>query len=98
MSKIRKSAKGKDCQVRIYGYCCANPETTIAAHINRKGLHGMGCKTSDILTVRACCVCHDVLDGRMPSWYTREQLDGFALDALCRTLVAYEQEGLVCQK
>lgn len=97
MSKITKSAKGQECQVRIYGYCCGNPETTVAAHINRKGLHGMGCKTSDILTVRACDTCHSVIDSRIQTGYSREEIDSMVLDALCRTIIKYEKEGLIKQ-
>jgi len=32
-SKIRASAKGEDCQVRVEGVCNFNPETTILAHL-----------------------------------------------------------------
>ena len=98
MSKIRKSARLKDCLVRIPGVCNFNPETTIAAHISIAGLHGMGLKASDLLTVRCCSSCHDVIDGRVKSEFSKAEIKGFLLDALCRTLVEYEQEGLICKK
>lgn len=92
MSKIRKSAAGKDCLVRIPGICNFDPATTVAAHIRVAGMCGIGMKPSDILTVRACSSCHDVIDGRA-------KYDGdiklYIHEAHCRTLVEYEKEGLI---
>jgi hypothetical protein len=62
MSKIRKSARGQDCQVRIYGVCNHNPETTVLAHLNGGG---MGMKHPDIFGAWCCSSCHDVIDGRV---------------------------------
>ena len=63
MSKIRKSAKGKECQVRFEGVCNHNPETTVFAHINGGG---MGKKKLDIHGAYACSDCHRVID-QLPS-------------------------------
>lgn len=97
MSKIRKSAQGKDCLVRLPGICNFNPETTIAAHIRISGLCGVGMKPSDLLTVRACSSCHDEIDRR-----TRKLEADFVTiavhEAHCRTLVEYEKEGLISGK
>lgn len=98
MSKIRKSARGKDCQVRIIGVCNFDPATTVAAHVNIAGLHGMGAKSSDILTVRACSNCHDAIDGRIKTGLSKTELKADILDGLLRTLAEYEKEGLICQK
>ncbi|ECK2143415.1 DUF1364 domain-containing protein, partial [Salmonella enterica subsp. enterica serovar Enteritidis] len=32
MADLRKAARGRECQVRIPGYCNHNPETTVLAH------------------------------------------------------------------
>ncbi len=32
MANLRKEARGRECQVRIYGVCNGNPETTVLAH------------------------------------------------------------------
>lgn len=61
MSKITKSARGEDCQVRIPGACNRNPETTVFAHINGGG---MGMKQPDTEGSYCCSGCHDVIDGR----------------------------------
>lgn len=95
MSKIRKSAKGKECLVRLPGICNSNPETTVCAHISRKGTSGMGMKTSDLCSVRACSSCHDAIDGRINPWLAKFELDSYILDAFCRTVIEYEREGLM---
>ena len=63
MSKITKSARGEECQVRIPGVCNHNPETTVFAHI---GGGGMGMKQPDCEGAYCCSACHDVVDGRVP--------------------------------
>lgn len=95
MSKIRESARGQDCLVRLPGVCSFNRETVIAAHIRISGLCGIGIKPSDLLTVRACSNCHDVMDGRAKAAFPAEQLKIYVHEAHCRTLVEYEKEGLV---
>lgn len=94
-SKIRKFAKGKDCQLRLPGVCNHDPETSIAAHLRIAGTCGTGCKPSDLLTVIGCSACHDVIDGRVPSPFSAEELTLYVHEAHCRTLVLYEKEGLV---
>ena len=61
-TKITKSARGQDCQVRIPGVCNFNPETTVLAHLNGGG---MGMKAPDWQGAYCCSACHDVLDGRV---------------------------------
>jgi hypothetical protein len=60
--KIRESAKGKDCQVRIPGVCNFRPETTVLAHVARGS--GVAQKCDDIHSAYACSDCHDVIDGK----------------------------------
>lgn len=62
MSKIRQSAQGEMCTVRM-GCCNSNPETTVLAHLPCKH-SGMGMKSPDSIAVFACSNCHDVMDGR----------------------------------
>lgn len=61
--RVRESARGQDCTVRIPGACNFNPETTVLAHLPC-GQKGMGMKGFDTVAVYACSACHDVLDGR----------------------------------
>jgi hypothetical protein len=63
MSKLRKSAKGRDCQVRYEGVCNFNPETTVLCHVNGAG---MGIKKKDLHGAWACSACHSKAD-RLPA-------------------------------
>jgi len=63
MSKIRESARGKDCEVRLEGVCNGNPETTVLAHRNGGG---MGKKRIDTEAAYCCSACHSAVD-RLPS-------------------------------
>lgn len=67
MSKITKSARGMECQVRIIGVCNHNNETTVWAHPNSMAAgKGMRTKAYDALGAYCCSSCHDVIDGRVP--------------------------------
>jgi len=57
-SKIRESARGEDCSLRLG--MCSSPETVILAHIGRN--RGMGIKCADYFAVYACSNCHDIID------------------------------------
>jgi len=59
-SKLTKSARGQDCQIRIPGICNHNPETVVLAHLPGGGVGG---KMSDIHGAYACSDCHAVIDG-----------------------------------
>jgi len=61
--KIRNSARGQQCQVRIPGVCNRNTETVVLAHVGRGA--GMGQKCDDIHAAYACSACHDVIDCRV---------------------------------
>ncbi len=60
--KIRQSAKGQECQVRLNDICNFNSETVVFAHIGKGS--GMGQKCDDIHGAYACSKCHDELDRR----------------------------------
>lgn len=59
--KLRDSARGQECMLRLPGICNRNPETTVLAHLNGGG---MGIKKSDIFAAFCCSSCHDEIDGR----------------------------------
>lgn len=60
--KLRKSARGQDCTLRLPG-CNHDSSTTVLAHLPC-GHKGMGMKGPDVIAVFSCSACHDVLDGR----------------------------------
>ena len=61
--KLRASANGQDCAVRMPGICNFDTATTVLAHLPC-GQKGIGMKGFDIVAVYACSACHDVIDGR----------------------------------
>ena len=80
--KIRNSARGQECQVRIPDVCNRNNETVILAHVGKGS--GMGQKCDDIHATYACSACHDVIDGRVRIGDPRiNRL--YAYDAMIRT-------------
>jgi len=92
MSKIRKSARGEDCQVRIPGVCNFNPETVILAHKNGGG---MGYKANDMHSAYTCSSCHDVVDSRIKSTFTRCEIDLMFYDGMVRTQLILIEKGLI---
>lgn len=64
MANLRKEARGRECQVRIYGICNGNPETTVLAHYRMAGICGTGMKPDDLIGAWACSACHDEIDRR----------------------------------
>lgn len=61
MAKLRESARGQLCFVRVPGVCNFNPETVVLAHLNGGG---MGIKKSDLQGAFCCSSCHDEVDRR----------------------------------
>lgn len=92
MSKITKSARGEDCQVRLYGVCNGNPETVVLAHLNGGG---GGMKHSDIHGAYACSACHAWLDGGYVKNASREDRDLYHLQAMVRTQLILIEKGLI---
>lgn len=93
MSKIRESARGEECQVRIPVICNFNPETTVFAH---KGGAGMGTKSSDLLGAYCCSNCHDVIDGRSdPVIYSRNSVELAFYEGIFRTQLILLEKGLI---
>ena len=81
-TKIRKSARGETCSLRLGN--CSSDETVILAHIGRN--RGMGIKCADYMAVYACSSCHDIIDRRVDSEYSKDQLNTEKLRALEETL------------
>lgn len=93
MSKITKSARGQTCTIRLEG-CNGGPEneTVVFAHLNGGG---MGAKCLDIHGAYACSYCHDVLDSRKPSKYSKEELLLTHLLGMKRTQEMLVSKGLL---
>jgi hypothetical protein len=90
--KITDSARGEDCQVRIEGHCNFNFKTTIFAHLNGGG---MGFKVNDIHGAYCCSGCHDVVDSRVTTCWTRNQLLAWFYEGMVRTQLILLEKGLI---
>lgn len=94
MSKIRKSAKGEDCQIRIPGVCSFNPEETVLAH---DGGAGIATKSNDIHSAYSCYQCHLVVDGAKSVW-SYDQVRVMFYDGMVRTQLILIEKGLISVK
>lgn len=90
--KLRDSARGRECQVRIPGICNHNDETTVLAHLNGGGA---GTKQSDLFATFCCSSCHDAVDGRVQTKYFNDELDLMLLQGMVRTQQIWLDEGMV---
>jgi len=91
MSKLRKSAKGQDCLVRLPGICSFNPETVVLAHLNGAG---WALKEEDIFGAFCCHTCHDEYDRRtrkMP----KDLVDLAFMQGIIRTQRWWLQNGFI---
>ena len=92
--KIKESARGEECSVRIPRVCNGNPETTVFAHLNgiRFG-HGVGRKTK--WGAYACSACHDEVDGRTRIQGDRQFVKLCHLEGAIETQDILEKKGLL---
>jgi hypothetical protein len=87
MTRERKAAKGKPCMVRLPNICNGNPETTVLAHYRLAGYCGTALKPPDSMAAWACSDCHDAIDGRIRTMYTRDELRLAHAEGVMRTQV-----------
>lgn len=96
--RIRDSARGEECTVRIVGACTHDPAHTIWSHAPLQAAgKGRGWKSIDLAGAYCCTACDAVIDGQrpMPPGATRNSvlLDWFM--GHMRSLVILKQKGLV---
>ena len=92
--KLRDSARGEECTLRIHPYCNGNPETVVLCHLPSGS--GMGQKSPDWFAVYGCSACHDIIDKRKTVKIT-EELDYLDIlqGALFRTWERMIEKGLI---
>lgn len=96
--RIRDSARGEACTVRIVGACTHDPAHTIWSHAPLQAAgKGRGWKSIDLAGAYCCTACDAVIDGQrpLPPGATRDSvmLDWFM--GHMRSLVILKQKGLV---
>lgn len=93
IKKLRESARGRDCTLRLAGICNFDSETVVLAHLPC-GMKGTGMKSPDNIAAFACSNCHDAIDGR-----SRNDVDGLDLiRALAETQAYWIEHGLMVVK
>lgn len=92
--KTRDSARDEDCSLRL-GQCSSN-ETVVLCHIGRN--RGIAIKCGDHFAVYACSNCHDIIDGRVKSEFSKVELQAEKLRALEETQGKLIDKGLLCLK
>lgn len=92
-NKLRNSARGQDCNVRIPGICNFNSETTILAHVGAGA--GMGQKSHDIEATFCCSDCHTAIDGAASEQWSKADLRLMAKEGAERTRKHWLETGLI---
>lgn len=90
-NKLRSSAKGQDCTLRLVGICNFNPETTVLCHVGVNS--GVGTKSGDNMAVFGCSSCHSELDSCARHSYAAD-----VVRALGETQQAWIDNGLMVIK
>ena len=93
-SKIRQSARMRDCQLQIYPYCNQNPETTVLCHLPSED-KGWSLKSPDWWAAYGCSTCHDIIDGRMKTDLSKEEIHRCMMRGLYRTQKIMFEEGIL---
>jgi len=90
VTKLRKSAENKQCQIRIPGTC--DNKNVCLCHINGAG---WALKSLDIHASFGCQKCHDVVDGRKLISVNSDLIKLWFLEGVIRTQEIMVTEGLI---
>lgn len=91
--KLRNSARGQQCQLRLPEVCNNNPETTVLAHVGSDS--GMALKASDIEAAFGCSDCHAVIDGHVAHDFEPDFLKLRKYEAAERTRAIWVEMDLI---
>lgn len=97
-NKVRESARGEECLVRIPGICTGDPETTIWSHARFEAAgKGKSTKALDLCGAYCCTACDAVFDGQRPRppGYSQWDIDRLWMFGHFRSLVRLAEKGLV---
>lgn len=95
-TKLTKAARGRDCQIRVPGICNGDSNTTILAHFRMAGTRcGTGLKPNDLQGAWSCSACHDAVDARAKTEFSRDELRVMHLEGVVRTIDILVAEGRV---
>lgn len=92
MANLRKEARGRECQIRIYGVCNGDPETVVLTHYRMAGTCGTGMKPDDAQGAWGCSECHREVDRQTRRIDAREARLAHA-EGVMRTQAILRAEG-----
>jgi hypothetical protein len=92
--KLKDSAKGQDCTIRLPGICNFRPETTVLCHLNGGGT---GTKKSDLFAAFGCSDCHNEVD-RKTRKLPLEEAQAAHYEGMVRTQQYWLDNGFVTLK
>lgn len=84
--KYERLAHGRECYLRFPGICNGNPATVVPCHLRIGGVGGMGLKPPPVCSLPGCHECHAVLDGRVPTMLTQDEIRSMTLVGLVQWL------------
>ena len=91
--RIRESARGRECQVRLHGICNGDNSTVVLAHVRLNT--GAGRKESDLLGAYCCAACHDEVDRRTRNISSLDAVKVAFYEGVFRTQRILLDEGLI---
>jgi hypothetical protein len=97
-TRIRQSARGEDCDVRLPEVCTFDPAHTIWSHYRGlAGGKGFAIKSVDAAGAYCCTRCDAVYDGQAPrpEGMTKADVDLAWLQGHIRSLVKLTEKGLI---
>ena len=98
MSKLRESARGEMCLIRLPGVCNYDTATTVLCHANGSAAgKGIGMKSPDVLGAIGCFACHSVVDRLvpLPDGLTRDGVQLAFWQGHARTVRFWIEKGLI---
>lgn len=96
-SRIRESARGEQCLVRLPGVCTHDPATVIWSHARWGAAgRGKGIKALDLAGAYCCTACDAAYDGQRPApGMSRDEIDTAWCHGHFRSLVRLHEKGLL---
>jgi hypothetical protein len=67
----------------------------VLAHYRLAGTCGTGCKPDDEQGAHGCSACHDAIDGRTKTPYSRDELRLFHAEGVLRTQKILRDGGII---
>ena len=95
-SKLRESAKGEQCSLRLSPRCTDEYGAVVLCHIGRN--RGIATKCNDLHSVYGCNHCHDIIDGRVKSQFSKLEIEAEKLRAQEETQLKFIAKGLMWTK